>query len=149
MKLPKFSLSFSLLLILFLFRCLSLLLLLLFYATRLLLLFAPLISTGIHFLIFPVVFFVFIFLFLTQLFDNITRFLICHLLVVLFFLQQGTIKSPQIVLNLFYMPYSWLHMQKVEQSSITLGETHWLRPPILARLDSNHLHELFYDRRSW
>ena len=28
------------------------------------------------------------------------------------------------------------------------GEAHGLKPPILARLPSNHLHELFYDRRS-
>ena len=30
-----------------------------------------------------------------------------------------------------------------------LGEAHWLKPPTLARHHSNHLHELFYDRRSW
>ena len=28
-----------------------------------------------------------------------------------------------------------------------LGEAHWLKPPTLARHHSNHLHELFYDRR--
>ena len=28
------------------------------------------------------------------------------------------------------------------------GEAHGLKQPILARLPSNHLHELFYDRRS-
>ena len=28
------------------------------------------------------------------------------------------------------------------------GEAHWLKPPNLARYHSNHLHELFYDRRS-
>ena len=30
-----------------------------------------------------------------------------------------------------------------------LGEAHWLKPPPLARHHSNHLHELFYDRRPW
>ena len=30
-----------------------------------------------------------------------------------------------------------------------LGKAHWLKPPTLARHHSNHLHELFYDRRSW
>ena len=29
-----------------------------------------------------------------------------------------------------------------------LGEAHWLKPSTLARHHSNHLHELFYDRRS-
>ena len=29
-----------------------------------------------------------------------------------------------------------------------LGEAHWLKPPTLARHQSNHLHELFYDRKS-
>ena len=97
MKLPKFSLSFSLLLILFLFRWLSLLLLLLLlflYYTCLLLLFAPLISTGMHFSYFPSCFLCVYFSVLTQLFDNTTRILICHFLLVLFFLQQGTIKGP-------------------------------------------------------
>ena len=28
------------------------------------------------------------------------------------------------------------------------GETHWLKPPSLASYHNNHLHELFYDRRS-
>ena len=32
---------------------------------------------------------------------------------------------------------------------LVLGEAHWLKPPILARHHSNHLHELFYDRRPW
>ena len=32
---------------------------------------------------------------------------------------------------------------------LLLGEAHWLKPPTLARHHSNHLHELFYDRRSW
>ena len=32
---------------------------------------------------------------------------------------------------------------------LMLGETHWLKPPTLARHHSNHLHELFYDRKSW
>ena len=32
---------------------------------------------------------------------------------------------------------------------LVLGEAHWLKPPTLARHHSNHLHELFYDRRSW
>ena len=30
-----------------------------------------------------------------------------------------------------------------------LGEAQGLKPPTLARHHSNHLHELFYDRRSW
>ena len=30
-----------------------------------------------------------------------------------------------------------------------LGEAHWLKPPTLARHNSNHLQELLYDRRSW
>ena len=30
-----------------------------------------------------------------------------------------------------------------------LGEAQWLKPPTLARHHSNHLYELFYDRRSW
>ena len=30
-----------------------------------------------------------------------------------------------------------------------LGDTHCLKPPTLARHPSNHLPELFYDRRSW
>jgi len=30
-----------------------------------------------------------------------------------------------------------------------LGEAHCLKPPTLARHHSNHLHELFYDSRSW
>ena len=30
-----------------------------------------------------------------------------------------------------------------------LGEAYWLKPPTLARRYSNHLHELFNDRRSW
>ena len=30
-----------------------------------------------------------------------------------------------------------------------LGEAHRPKPPTLARHHSNHLHELFYDRRSW
>ena len=34
-------------------------------------------------------------------------------------------------------------------SVLLLGEAHWLKPPTLARHHSNHLHELFYDRRSW
>ena len=34
----------------------------------------------------------------------------------------------------------WLHE--------LLGEAHWLKPPTLARHHSNHLHELFYNRRS-
>ena len=29
-----------------------------------------------------------------------------------------------------------------------VGEAHWLRPPTPARHHSNHLHELFYDRRT-
>ena len=29
------------------------------------------------------------------------------------------------------------------------GEAHWLKWPTLARHHSNHLHELFYNRRSW
>ena len=32
---------------------------------------------------------------------------------------------------------------------IMLGEAHWLKPPTLARLSSNHSHEMFYNRRSW
>ena len=32
---------------------------------------------------------------------------------------------------------------------MVLGEVHWLKLPTLARHQSNHLHELFYDRRSW
>ena len=32
---------------------------------------------------------------------------------------------------------------------LVLGEAHWLKLPTLARYHSNHLHELFYDRRSW
>ena len=34
-------------------------------------------------------------------------------------------------------------------SVLLLGEAHWLKPPTLARHHSNHLHELFYNRRSW
>ena len=29
------------------------------------------------------------------------------------------------------------------------GEAHWLKPPTLARHRRNHLHELFYDRKSY
>ena len=36
-----------------------------------------------------------------------------------------------------------------EDEMIVLGEAHLLKPPTLARHRSNHLHELFYDRRSW
>ena len=36
-----------------------------------------------------------------------------------------------------------------EDEMVVLGEAHWLKPPTLARHHSNHLHELFYDRRSW
>ena len=32
---------------------------------------------------------------------------------------------------------------------VLLGEVHWLKPTTLDRHPSNHLHELFYDRRSW
>ena len=32
---------------------------------------------------------------------------------------------------------------------ILLGEAHWLKLPTLARHHSNHVHELFYNRRSW
>ena len=32
---------------------------------------------------------------------------------------------------------------------VLLGETHWLKLPTLATHHSKHLHELFYDRRSW
>ena len=32
---------------------------------------------------------------------------------------------------------------------MVLGEAQWLKPPTVARHHSNHLHELFYDRRSW
>ena len=31
---------------------------------------------------------------------------------------------------------------------MVLGEAHWLKPPTLPRHYSNHLCELFYDRRS-
>ena len=34
-------------------------------------------------------------------------------------------------------------------SVLLLGEAHWLEPPTLARHHSNHVHELFYNRRSW
>ena len=30
-----------------------------------------------------------------------------------------------------------------------LGEAHWLKPPTLSRNHSIHLHELFYNKRSW
>ena len=36
-----------------------------------------------------------------------------------------------------------------EYSLEVLGEAHRMKPPTLARHHSNHLHELFYDRRSW
>ena len=40
--------------------------------------------------------------------------------------------------------------QKKKKNHIALlGEAHRLKPPTLARYHSNHLHELFYDRRSW
>ena len=32
---------------------------------------------------------------------------------------------------------------------LLLRKTHWLKPPTLARHHSNHLCELFYNRRSW
>ena len=32
---------------------------------------------------------------------------------------------------------------------MVLGEAHWLKLPTLAKDHSNHLHESFYDRRSW
>ena len=35
------------------------------------------------------------------------------------------------------------------RSDPMLREAHWLKPPTLARHHSNHLYELFYDRRSW
>ena len=52
-------------------------------------------------------------------------------------------------------PASWVPEQggwgrRVEETLVVLlGEAHWLKPPTLARHHSNHLHELFYDRRSW
>ena len=36
-----------------------------------------------------------------------------------------------------------------EYSLKVLEETHWLKPPTLTRHHNYHLHELFYDRRSW
>ena len=36
-----------------------------------------------------------------------------------------------------------------KDETVVLGEAQWLKPPTLARHHSNHLHELFYDRRSW
>ena len=30
-----------------------------------------------------------------------------------------------------------------------LGKARWLKPPTLARYHSNHVHELFFNRRSW
>ena len=43
------------------------------------------------------------------------------------------------------------HSWGVQHSSamVLLREAHWLKSPTLARHHSNHLHELFYDRRSW
>ena len=32
---------------------------------------------------------------------------------------------------------------------MVLGEAHWLKLRTLAKDHSNHLHESFYDRRSW
>ena len=40
-------------------------------------------------------------------------------------------------------------LHRVAFSLQLLGEAHWLKPPTLARHHSNHLHALFYDRRSW
>ena len=41
---------------------------------------------------------------------------------------------------------SWGH-KELDMARL-LGEAHGLKPPTLARHHSNHLHELFYDRRS-
>ena len=38
---------------------------------------------------------------------------------------------------------------RVGEVSLVLGEARWLKLPTLARHHSNHVHELFYDRRSW
>ena len=43
----------------------------------------------------------------------------------------------------------WAAVHAVTKSQTLLGEAHWLKLPTLARHHSNHLHELFYDRRSW
>ena len=37
---------------------------------------------------------------------------------------------------------------EVSQGGVVRGSTLTLKPPTLARHHSNHLHELFYDRRS-
>ena len=42
-----------------------------------------------------------------------------------------------------------IHFRVLDKSPVLLGEAHWLKPPTLARHHRNHLHELFYDRRSW
>ena len=54
-------------------------------------------------------------------------------------------------------PFQWVNSShkvanigvSASASVLLLGEAHWLKPTTLARHHSNHLHELFYDRRSW
>ena len=37
----------------------------------------------------------------------------------------------------------------VSNMVVMLEEAHWLKLPTLVRLHGNHLHDLFYDKRSW
>ena len=76
-------------------------------------------------------------------------------------IKSTTIKSPPIVM---YGCESWTIKKAEQQRTVVLektlespldckeikllGEAHRLKPPTLARHYSNHLHELFYDRRS-
>ena len=49
--------------------------------------------------------------------------------------------------------WAWFLLQHLFFRSVflltLLGEAQWLKLPTLAKHHSNHLHELFYDRRSW
>ena len=52
------------------------------------------------------------------------------------------------ILVLFWLNLFWLNMFTSENHIKLLGEAYRLKPPTLAKHHSNHLRELFYDRRS-
>ena len=60
------------------------------------------------------------------------------------FLPVPCFDNPNIAQKVSFLSSQWSLA-----GLILLGEAHWLKPPTLARHHSNHLHELFYDRRSW
>ena len=57
-------------------------------------------------------------------------------------LEAGWLESGGIWCD-WFREYIWLF------GLVLLGEARWLKPPTLAGHQSNYLHELFYDRRSW